>query len=205
MLTGDAGIRTREQARKYRQLTYTCMQNEGTRNPETVDFPKKACPAGIMANHRFPTCWDGKNLDSPNHADHVAYPESGTFESGGPCPATHPVRLPQLMLETVWDTKQFNNKNDWPEDGSQPFLWSNGDTSGFSSHADYVFGWKGDSLQRMIDSHCYVSCPTLKTQNIANQNKCTVPDMVREDLDGCKFLRSRPSRLGTQEIIWTLC
>jgi hypothetical protein len=70
-----------------------------------------------------PTCWDGVNLDSPNHREHVAYPETGTFESGGKCPATHPVRLPQILLETVWDTKAFNNKADWPADGSQVSLY----------------------------------------------------------------------------------
>jgi hypothetical protein len=31
------------------------------------------------------------------------------------------------MYETVWDTRQFNNPADWPEDGSQPFVWSFGD------------------------------------------------------------------------------
>ena len=89
------------------------------------------------------------------------------------------------MLETVWDTRPFNDKNLWPEDGSQPFLWSTGDTTGYASHADYLFGWKDDSLQRAMDAHCYVSCPTLKTQSIAQQNKCTVPVMVNEKLDGC--------------------
>lgn len=64
-----------------------------------------------MANHRFPTCWDGVNLDSPNHRDHVSYPETGTFESGGRCPDTHPVRIPQILLETVWDTRKFNDKS----------------------------------------------------------------------------------------------
>jgi hypothetical protein len=58
-------------------------------------------------------------LDSPNHREHVTYPETGTFESGGKCPDTHPVRLPQILLETVWDTKAFNNQADWPADGSQ--------------------------------------------------------------------------------------
>lgn len=184
MLVGEVGYRTRDEARDFRQLTYICMQNEGTRAPETLHFPKQPCPAGIMANHRFPTCWDGVNLDSPNHRDHVAYPESGTFESGGPCPATHPVRLPQLLLETVWDTKAFNNKADWPADGSQPFVWSSGDPTGFSTHADYLFGWKDDSLQKAMDGHTYVSAPMLKTQTIAQQNKCQVPDMVKEDIDG---------------------
>ncbi|KAL1869092.1 hypothetical protein VTK73DRAFT_3370 [Phialemonium thermophilum] len=184
MLVGNADFHTRDQAKKYRQLTYTCMQNQASRDPETVEFPKTPCPAGIMANHRFPTCWDGVNLDSPNHQDHVAYPESGTFESGGPCPATHPVRLPQLMLETVWDTRAFNNKAEWPEDGSQPFLWSNGDTTGYSSHADYLFGWKDDSLQKAMDGHTYVTTPSLKSQSQAQQNKCTVRNMVNEPLDG---------------------
>lgn len=81
------------------------MDNDGTREPELIEFPKRTCPAGIMINQRFPTCWDGVNLDSPNHMDHMAYPETGTFESGGPCPASHPVRMPQVLFEVVWDTK----------------------------------------------------------------------------------------------------
>ncbi|KAI1340279.1 hypothetical protein F5Y15DRAFT_53269 [Xylariaceae sp. FL0016] len=183
MLVGDATFRTRDEARKFRQLTYICMENSGTRAPETLDFPKGACKLGIMANHRFPTCWDGKNLDSPNHQDHVAYPETGTFESGGACPSTHPVRLPQILLETVWDTRQFNNPADWPEDGSQPFVWASGDPTGYSTHADYLFGWKDDALQKAMDGHTYVSAPMLKTQGVAAQNKCKVPDMVKEDID----------------------
>jgi len=187
MLVGDASATTREQAKRHRQLTYTCMQNEGTRNRETFEFPKQACPHGIMVNTYYPTCWDGKNLDSPNHQDHVSYPESGTFESGGPCPATHPVKVPQILLETVWDTKQFNNKADWPsEEGKQPFVWSNGEGSGWGNHGDYVFGWKGDALQRAMDKHAYVTGHGLKTQSIAQQNKCTVQDFVKEPLSGCK-------------------
>jgi hypothetical protein len=58
---------------------------------------------------------------------HMSYPENGTFESQGPCPASHPVRVSQLFYETIWDTTQFNNKDDWPTDGSQPFVWSFGD------------------------------------------------------------------------------
>lgn len=187
MIVGDATYSTREQAREFRQLTYTCMESQMSRAPETVGFPTRPCRY-IMANHRFPTCWDGVNLDSPNHRDHVAYPESGTFESGGPCPASHPVRLPQILLETIWDTSAFMNAEDWPEDGSQPFVWSNGDSTGFSNHADYMFGWKDDSLQRAMDAHTYVSAPMLKTQSIAEQNKCKVRTMVNEDIDGCKWI-----------------
>jgi hypothetical protein len=44
-----------------------------TRTGETLDFPKKPCPAGVMVNVRFPTCWDGVNLDTPDHMSHMAY------------------------------------------------------------------------------------------------------------------------------------
>lgn len=38
-------------------LAYTCLQNVNTRFPETMEFPKGPCPAGIMAIHHFPNCW----------------------------------------------------------------------------------------------------------------------------------------------------
>ena len=55
MLVGDNSYTTREQARAYRQLTYTCMENQASRAPESVGFPSTPCRLGIMANHRFPT------------------------------------------------------------------------------------------------------------------------------------------------------
>ncbi|KAL2258886.1 hypothetical protein VTK26DRAFT_7619 [Humicola hyalothermophila] len=190
MLVGEASSRTREQADRFRQVTYTCLQTPGTRYPESKGFPTEPCPAGIMANVRFPTCWDGKNLDSPDHMSHMSYPELGTFENGGPCPASHPVRVPQLMYETIWDTSMFNAEELWPEDGSQPFVWSMDDSTGYGSHGDYMFGWLGDALQRAMDSPCYVNCPTLKTQSIDAMNSCTIPTVVDEPIDG--WLKTLP-------------
>ncbi|ORY58464.1 uncharacterized protein BCR38DRAFT_377107 [Pseudomassariella vexata] len=184
MFIGDVNARTPEEVARFRQLTYTCLQSIDTRDPQITDFPNQPCPAGIMTALRFPTCWDGKNLDSPDHMQHMAYPESGTFETKGPCPATHPVRMGQLFYEVVWDTRQFNNKADWPADGSQPFVWSFGDTTGYGNHADYVFGWKDDALQRALDSPCYINCATLKTQDTAAMNKCSKSKTVSEPIDG---------------------
>ncbi|KAK7983483.1 hypothetical protein PG989_010885 [Apiospora arundinis] len=185
MIVGDPMERTAAGAAKYRQLTYTCLQNSMTRTGETKYMPLKPCPAGIMANIRFPTCWDGKNLDSPDHASHVAYPTSGTFESGGPCPSTHPVKIPQLFYEVIWDTTKFNNAADWPADGSQPFVWSYGDATGYGTHGDYVFGWKGDALQRAMDQNCQNNqCNGLRSQSLQQGNQCTVKTTVNENIDG---------------------
>ncbi|KAK3376845.1 hypothetical protein B0T24DRAFT_550776, partial [Lasiosphaeria ovina] len=184
MLTGQQQYRTKAEAQQFRQLTYTCLANIMTRTGETLDFPTKPCAAGIMANLRFPTCWDGKNLDSPNHMDHISYPSSGTFENGGPCPATHPVKIPQLFYEVIWDTAKFNDKSLWPADGSQPFVWSQDDPTGYGNHGDYVFGWKDDALQKAMDTNCNINCPQLKTQTIAAGNKCTKKSQVNENIDG---------------------
>lgn len=97
----------------------------------------------------------------------------------------------------------------WPADGSQPFVWSMADKTGYGIHGDYVFGksnlvseprsllanvfvigWKGDALQRAMDAGCNsdlfsnkINCPTLKTQSLADCTKCTAKRVVKEDID----------------------
>jgi hypothetical protein len=73
MFVGDINARNKAQASHFRQLTYTCLETMGSRDHETVAFPNKACPTGIMTSLRFPTCWDGVNLDSPDHMAHMSY------------------------------------------------------------------------------------------------------------------------------------
>ncbi len=142
-----------------------------------------------MAIHHFPACWDGKNLDSPNHQDHMFMTVKGGFREAGPCPSSHPVRVPQVAYETMWNTSQFDGM--WPTDGTQPFTWSFLDVHGYGSHADYLFGWKGDSLQRAMNDSCmFHACGSpgspgiLKTQTVAEMNKCAVKKTVQENNDG---------------------
>lgn len=107
---------------------------------DTSSFPTEFCASGIRTTIAFPTCWDGKNLDSPDHQSHVAYstiPFEPYYEplpqgpvtpasERGQCPDTHPVHLPQLMYEVMWDTRPYNNEFFWKEDGSQPFVYAQG-------------------------------------------------------------------------------
>ncbi|KAH3908610.1 hypothetical protein HBH56_169700 [Parastagonospora nodorum] len=194
MIIGSPTADTRAQADKFPQLTYTCLQDMSTRFPETKFFPKKPCPAGIMINLRFPTCWDGVNLDSPDHMAHMSYPASGTFESQGPCPASHPVRMPQVMFEVIYETKDFNDPALWPEDGGQPFAYSFGDQTGYANHGDYLFGWKDDSLQKIMDEECFVNCKSMKTQSIQQMNACSTTRKVVEDIGDANWLTSLPGQ-----------
>ncbi|OAA56272.1 hypothetical protein SPI_07883 [Niveomyces insectorum RCEF 264] len=64
---------------------------------DSSSFPTKICTGGIRATIIFPTCWDGKNLDSPDHQSHMAYSPGGSALAGSACPASHPIRVPQVM------------------------------------------------------------------------------------------------------------
>jgi len=58
--------------------------------------------------------------------------------------------------------------------------------TGYGQHGDYVFGWKGDSLQQAMDNSCFATnCKQLKTQNFNKANQCVVKNAVKENTDGC--------------------
>ncbi|KAH3943511.1 hypothetical protein HBI56_109630 [Parastagonospora nodorum] len=210
MLVGDATNRVSKNRKTQSCFRCYSSDNFGGDNAapcadaklDTEGFPKNACPGGIRSNILYPTCWDGVNLDSPDHKSHVAYPVEGPAGfSGtgiaGKCPSTHPVTIPQVMLEVVWDTRKFNNKAEWPADGSQPFYLSMGDNTGYGQHGDYVFGWKEDSLQKAMDDAkgCMgASCGSLKTQQPDSGNKCLTTNRVKEDADG--WMKSLPGMEG---------
>jgi len=133
MVVGESTLRAAKSEQK--QLCHRCETNMA-QNPfggapctgtDTAALPTGICGGGIRATITFPTCWDGVNLDSADHKSHVSYPSSGTYESSGPCPASHPVHLPQVMYEVIWDTRQFNDKSIWPTDGTNPLVYSMGD------------------------------------------------------------------------------
>ncbi|KAK7716780.1 hypothetical protein SLS63_010983 [Diaporthe eres] len=150
-------------------LRYQCLQSGGGRGPEIKDFP---------------TCWDGVNLDSPDHQSHVynTITQDG-FVNAGKCPSSHPVRMPQVAFETVWDTSKFNSM--WTSGAPNPYVWSFEGTAA-GTHADYMFGWKGDSLQRAMNkSECfYDGCGSITKQQMSVANQCTIKQTVQEETDG---------------------
>ncbi|TFK18616.1 hypothetical protein FA15DRAFT_602967 [Coprinopsis marcescibilis] len=216
MITGNPMLRARNAAidatsPEAYSLTWRCWASQSFSDPsngsppgggnyDTVQLPNKQCPGGIRANIFFPSCWDGKSLDSPDHKSHVAFmtgrvnPASGIILMGGACPASHPVRVPMILFETAWDTRPFNNM--WPTDGTQPFVLSQGDPTGFGHHGDYVFGWEGDALQRAMNTCTDIGgnptgCRALTTQSDADMNKCTQKPAVNERTEG-EYLRELP-------------
>jgi len=154
---------------------------------DTVAIPADPKCKMIRQTIIFPTCWDGKNLDSPDHQSHVAYGQGSGANGGGACPSTHPVKLPQIMYELMWNVNEFADKSQWPTDGSPPFVYSM-NIGGSAAHGDYVFGWEGDTLQKAMDNGCNLDATCSKAgitkQADSAKDACTEPQQAVETVDG---------------------
>ncbi|KAG8938505.1 hypothetical protein FRC04_008443 [Tulasnella sp. 424] len=131
-----------------RAIKSTCLRYT-TNNPsyDFYGFPTTDCEAGLNSRLHMPACWDGVNLDSPDHKSHTAYLSQ---IDNGSCPPTHPVPLMKLFYEVTWDIQVFSNR--W-KGKPWPFVWSNSDPTGYGWHGDFFNGWDVGVLQNAID-HC---------------------------------------------------
>lgn len=135
MLAGDPGLRSYNGNSLAQQaVSYVCLNYNG-QSPQTPGIPNTNCPNGLRSQIFFPSCWDGVNLDSPNHKDHVAYPDR---MDNGACPPTHPKRLISIFYEIIWKTEEWSGQW-WHADGSHPFVLSMGDPTGYGFHGGWSF------------------------------------------------------------------
>ncbi|MEP7058458.1 MAG: DUF1996 domain-containing protein [Caldimonas sp.] len=99
------------------------------------------CDAGaqVVQEIFFPQCWDGKNLDSPDHKSHMSYPVlSG---SGRACPSTHPVAIPEVSFNIAYTVPTPGAAKSWRLSSD---MYDSQLPAGYSSHGDWFNGWKSD-------------------------------------------------------------
>jgi len=119
---------TKQEDLAQRAIGFNCMNYNGRDAEPSLyrhympdkSYLDRECQQGLRLEIMFPSCWNGKDLDSPNHRSHMAYPDE--VMTGG-CPAGFPVKFPGLFYETIWDTFAFVNK-------PGRFVLSNGDIDG---------------------------------------------------------------------------
>lgn len=95
-----------------------------------------ACPPGntILSSIEYPNCWDGVNLDSPDHRSHMAH------SGGGACPKSHPVALPVVSLNIEYQVTAGQDTTKWRLSSD---TYTNG-PGGYSMHGDVWFNWQDD-------------------------------------------------------------
>ncbi|KAH0151473.1 hypothetical protein KCU67_g10250, partial [Aureobasidium melanogenum] len=143
------------------------------------DYLDANCLDGIRLELMFPSCWNGKDLDSDDHRSHVAFPD---LVMSGSCPEGFGTKLPSLFFETIFNTYAFKGV-----DGQ--FVLSMGDPTGYGYHGDFQMGWdSSDFLQSAVDTCTNASgqiqdCPLFDIQTEAQEQQCTINtvDAIKDD------------------------
>jgi hypothetical protein len=138
MITGDSSSKAPGIA------NFSCfLPATGEHRPGTLGQSIPTCPAGDFMRVRisFPQCWDGVNLDSPDHKSHMASPIQ--FWAGDPdrqyrCPTSHPVVLPLITFTIDYDVDTNADTSKWRLASD---MYDSSLPGGYSMHADWMNGW----------------------------------------------------------------
>ncbi|XP_006458990.1 hypothetical protein AGABI2DRAFT_191081 [Agaricus bisporus var. bisporus H97] len=189
MISGDPGLRTYDgNSHAQQAVTFLCLDFDG-QSTRHNSLPSGSCPSGIRAQINFPSCWDGKNVDSPDHKSHVAF-LSGGPDSGTCSDPKYPVAVPRIFVEVYWSSHDFESVRSQAMNPSQPFVYSHGDPTGYGYHADFFNGWDKGVLQNAVDKcHCNIyGDPTCCVdQGIFHMNKgqtCRITKSINEATTG---------------------
>ncbi|RYP04221.1 hypothetical protein DL764_004611 [Monosporascus ibericus] len=142
MVAGNPMKRTFDQSDiEQRAVNHLCLLRGGG-SVQTSSLPLEQC-LYIRSQVTLPSCWNGRDLDSPNHKSHMSYPDPryGDY-NGGVCPESHPIALITIFYEFFFNTAKYNDRN---------FVFAQGDKTGYGFHGDFVNGWT--DLRRLGDAH----------------------------------------------------
>ncbi|KAF8629970.1 hypothetical protein AX17_005536 [Amanita inopinata Kibby_2008] len=202
MLSGNPTMRTYDPTSHAQQaISFLCLDFNGV-STRHAGLPLQACPSGVRAQINFPSCWDGKNVDSDDHKSHVAF-LSGGPDSGSCSDPNFPVILPRIFMEVYWNTNQYESLRSQAMNTTQPFVFSYGDRTGFGYHADYINGWDAGVLQNAVDKcHCseFGDASCCAQQGIFDLNKgksCRITPSINEQTTG--YLLRLPGNNPVQE------
>ena len=129
MVAGDAKASS---AQPLRTTFWNCGVLGGVRPTSSVPTCPDARRRSLRLHVTFPSCWDGKNLDSADHQSHVRYAMQGR------CPARFSHALPQISLIYRY-----------PVSGAGDVQLASGGQ--LTAHADFFNAWRQSDLQTLVD------------------------------------------------------
>jgi Domain of unknown function (DUF1996) len=139
MIAGDSKNST---AIAHGPALFKCIDDvTGSGPAATPGIPNCGIGTALWQSIEFPQCWDGVNLDSPDHKSHMAYPR------GNRCPATHPVAVPVITINVVYKITEPNAPLRWRLASD---AYDHGLPAGYSSHADWFNGWRPEIMDTWV-------------------------------------------------------
>jgi uncharacterized protein DUF1996 len=112
---------------------WNCGIDGGVQPSSTVPTCPNQRGSFLRLHIRFPNCWDGRRVDSPDHKSHMAYAMRGA------CPSNYPVAVPAIEQIYRYPATQ----------GGEGFSLASG--SQYSAHADFFNAWNPGTLKKLVE------------------------------------------------------
>lgn len=178
-------------------------QSSDGANPRwSPSIPECTIPDQVRFDLFFPSCWNGRDLDSPDHKSHMAYPVNVTGRNSASCPVTHPVPVPRVSYHYSFPVLPSNadrasrSSRRWRL-ASDNFTVGGDVAGGWSLHGDWFNGWHPEVLQALITNclHAGLDC---HDGNLANgwrlggvsKGSGTLPGIVNAGMGGTASLHA---------------
>jgi hypothetical protein len=154
-----------------------------------IGFPFQDCDgmgSPMRVDVHMPSCYD-PSAGLTNYQNNMQFP-SDAGNGKLDCPEGW-IHVPHMFFETYWKTHDLLPRFKDLIGKASPFVFANGDTTGFSAHADFISGWDEEELQHIIDTcdtgHAGIhTCPGLKYGSNDPSESCNIECPVDEVVDG---------------------
>jgi len=188
MVAGDPTRRTFNVSDKAQKAVHLACIG-GSSDGDHYGFPPGSCDT-MRWEVYFPSCWDGVNIDTPDHKSHVAYPAIGDFNFGV-CPESHPKAIFSLFYEFFFTTGVYKDNK---------FAFANGDPTGYGYHGDFVMGWTDRAKLQTAHRDCAgpIDCPNLLNQG-QDPRPLIFPAIFEEDIG---LHNPIPKLPGNNPVVW---
>lgn len=156
MVAGDATTTPDKAAQSTSVARWHCQSwtsSDAEGGPWSSTIPECRAPDMLRLDLFFPSCWNGKDLDSPDHKSHMAYPTGTT--NNITCPATHPYPIVRVSYHFAYPL--FPGQLDPATKTSKGFRLASDayivdrrNNGGLSLNGSWMNGWHPEAMDMLL-------------------------------------------------------
>ena len=168
MATGKGGP-TDMNSRDSAAMGFDCMTKPGgtsitgLKRTMTQMVADGRCVAGswLRVYLTFPQCWDGKNIDTPDHRAHIVFTPQEL------CPQSHPYKVPEIAISAFFTVDANFVAGKWmlASDAMMP-----GTVPGSTLHMDYWEAWS-PTIKALWQKNCVDGPQSCSDGNVGDGRK----------------------------------
>lgn len=123
------------------------------------------CPVGswLRVYLTFSQCWNGRDLDTPDHRSHIVFPPQSR------CPQSHPYKVPEVAISAFFlvDSNFVAGRWELASDLAMRQMLGGTVVAGSTLHADYWEAWN-PTIKALWQNGCIDGAKSCSTGNVGD-------------------------------------